>query len=109
MGEWTKNYGSAATERKIYVGKGIRYFNNIGVAEFLVEAAELNVGDKLLVTGPTTGALFATLEEARVDLKPVQTVKKGERFSMQLDKVRPSDKLYKLVSTEELKKFKGIE
>jgi len=109
LGEWTKNYGSAATERKIYVGKGIRYFNNIGVAEFLVEAAELNVGDKLLVTGPTTGALFATLEEARVDLKPVQTVKKGERFSMKLDKVRPSDKLYKLVSTEELKKFKGIE
>ena len=109
LGEWTKNYGSAATERKIYVGKGIRYFNNIGVAEFLVEAADLNVGDKLLVTGPTTGALFATLEEARVDLKPVQTVKKGERFSMKLDKVRPSDKLYKLVSTEELKKFKGIE
>ena len=56
LGEWTKNYGSAATERKIYVGKGVRYFSNIGVAEFLVEAAELNVGDKLLITGPTTGA-----------------------------------------------------
>ena len=107
LGEWTKNYGSAATERKIYVGKGIRYFSNIGVAEFLVEAAELNVGDKLLVTGPTTGALFATLEEARVDLEPVQNVKKGERFSMKLDKIRPSDKLYKLVSVDELKKFKG--
>lgn len=109
LGEWTKNYGSAATERKIYVGKGIRYFSNIGVAEFLVEAAELNVGDKLLVTGPTTGALFATLEEARVDLEPVQNVKKGARFSMRLDKIRPSDKLYKLVPTEELKKFKGGE
>ena len=107
LGEWTKNYGSAATERKIYVGKGVRYFSNIGVAEFLVEAAELNVGDKLLVTGPTTGALFATLEEARVDLEPVQNVKKGERFSMKLDKIRPSDKLYKLVSVDELKKFKG--
>lgn len=65
LGEWTKNYGSAATERKIYVGKGIRYFSNIGVAEFLVEAAELNVGDKLLITGPTTGAVFTTLDEAR--------------------------------------------
>lgn len=105
----TKNYGSAATERKIYVGKGIKYFSNIGVAEFLVEAAEVSVGDKLLITGPTTGAVFATLDEARVDLKPVETVKKGEHFSMKLDKIRPSDKLYKLVSTEELKKFKGLE
>ena len=109
LGEWTKNYGSAATERKIYVGKGIKYFSNIGVAEFLVEAAEVSVGDKLLITGPTTGAVFATLDEARVDLKPVETVKKGEHFSMKLDKIRPSDKLYKLVSTEELKKFKGLE
>ena len=109
LGEWTKNYGSAATERKIYVGKGIKYFSNIGVAEFLVEAAEVSVGDKLLITGPTTGAVFATLDEARVELKPGETVKKGEHFSMKLDKIRPSDKLYKLVSTEELKKFKGLE
>lgn len=109
LGEWSKNYGSEATERKIYVGKGMKYFNNIGVAEFLVEAAELNVGDKLLITGPTTGALFATLDEARVDLKSVDSVKKGEHFSMKLDKIRPSDKLYKLVSTKELKKFKGLE
>ncbi len=109
LGEWTRNYGSAATERKIYVGKGIRYFSNIGVAEFLVEAAEINVGDKLLITGPTTGAVFTTLEEARVDLKPVQTVKKGQHFSMKADKIRPSDKLYKLVSVEELKRFKGLD
>lgn len=108
LGEWSKNYGSEATERKIYVGKGIKYFSNIGVAEFLVEAAELNVGDKLLITGPTTGAVFAELEEARVDLKPVEVVKKGERFSMKIEKIRPSDKLYKLVSTEDLKKAKGI-
>jgi len=108
LGEWSRNYGSEATERKIYVGRGIKYFSNIGVAEFLVEAAELNVGDKLLITGPTTGAMFATLDEARVELKPVQTVKKGQHFSMKLDKIRPSDKLYKLVSTAELKRFKGI-
>ena len=109
LGEWSSNYGSEATERKIYVGKGIRYFGNIGVAEFLVEAAELNVGDKLLITGPTTGAVFATLDEARVDLNPVDAVKKGQRFSMKLsDKIRPSDKLYKLVSTEVLRKFKGL-
>ena len=109
LGEWTKNYGSAATERKIYVGKGVKYFSNIGVAEFLVEAAEVSVGDKLLITGPTTGAVFTTLEEARVDLKPVPTVHKGEHFSMKMEKIRPSDKLYKLVSTEELKRFKGLD
>lgn len=109
LGEWTKNYGSAATERKIYVGKGVKYFSNIGVGEFLVEAAELNVGDKLLITGPTTGALFSTLEEARVDLVPVEKVKKGEHFSMKCDKIRPNDKLYKIVTVEELKRFKGLD
>lgn len=109
LGEWTSHYGSDATERKIYVGRGIRYFSNIGVAEFLVEAAEVNVGDKLLITGPTTGAEYVTLEEARVDLQPVQTVHKGEHFSMKSVKIRPSDKLYKLVSVEELKRFKGLD
>ena len=54
-------------------------------------------------------AVFMTLDEARVDLKPVETVKKGQRFSMKSEKIRPSDKLYKLVSTEELKKFKGLD
>ena len=108
LGEWTHHYGSDATERKIYVGKGVKYFSNLGVAEFLVEAAELNVGDKLLVTGPTTGALFLTADEMRVDLRPVPTVHKGEHFSIKCDKIRPSDKLYKLVSTEELKQFKGL-
>ena len=108
LGEWTHHYGSDATERKIYVGKGVKYFSNLGVAEFLVEAAELNVGDKLLVTGPTTGALFLTADEMRVDLRPVPTVHKGEHFSIKCDKIRPSDKLYKLVSTEELKRFKGL-
>jgi len=105
LGEWSKNYGSEATERKVYVGKAVKYFSNINVAEFLVEASEIKLGDKLLVTGPTTGALFSTLEEARVDLKPVEVVRKGEHFSMKFDeKIRPSDKLYKLVSPEELKK-----
>ena len=108
LGEWSKNYGSEATEKKVYVGKGIKYFSNIGVAEFQVEAAELKVGDKILITGPTTGAVYATLDEARVDLKPVDTVKQGERFSFKIaDKIRPSDKLFKLIPTEELKAAKN--
>lgn len=107
LGEWSKNYGSEATEKKVYVGKGIKYFSNIGVAEFQVEAAELKVGDKILITGPTTGAVYATLDEARVDLKPVDTVKQGDRFSFKIaDKIRPSDKLFKLIPAEELKAAK---
>lgn len=97
LGEWSKTYGSEATERKVYVGKGIKYFSNIGVAEFLIEAAEISVGDRLLITGPTTGAVFIDLDEIRYDLKPVQTAHKGEHISIKVpSKVRPSDKLYKL-------------
>lgn len=104
LGEWSRNYGSEATERKVYVGKGIKFFSNLNVAEFLVEAAEVSVGDRLLITGPTTGAVFCTLEEARVDLKTVNTVGKGAHFSFKVpEKVRPNDKLYKLVSPEKLK------
>ena len=97
LGEWSKTYGSEATERKVYVGKGIKYFSNIGVAEFLIEASEISVGDKLLITGPTTGVIFIDLDEIRYDLKPVQTAHKGEHISIKVpSKVRPSDKLYKL-------------
>ena len=95
LGEWTRHYGSNATERKVYAGKGIRYYSNIGVAEFLIEAAELHVGDKLLITGHTTGAMYVTLDEARVDLKPVDVVKKGAHVSFKVpDRIRPNDKLY---------------
>ena len=97
MGEWSKAYGSEATERKVYAGKGIKYFSNIGVAEFLIEATEISVGDKLLITGPTTGVIYIDLEEIRYDLKPVQTAQKGQHVSIKVpSKVRPSDKLYVL-------------
>ena len=100
LGEWSKNYGSSATEKKVYVGKAVKYFSKLGVGEFQVEAAEMSVGDKLLVTGPTTGALYLELEEVRHDLQPVETVGKGMRVSFKVpDKIRPSDKLYKLVKS----------
>ena len=100
LGEWNKEYGSSATERKVYVGKGIKYFSKIGVAEFLLEANTLDRGDKILITGPTTGALFLTADEIRYDLQPVDHAEKGWRVSIPVsEKVRPSDKLYKLVPT----------
>lgn len=95
LGEWNDSYGSKATEKKVYCAKTIKYFSKIGVAEFQVEAHEIRVGDKLLITGPTTGAMYLDCNEIRFDLKPVQTAKKGWRISIAVpDKVRPSDKLF---------------
>jgi putative protease len=99
LGEWSHRYGSSATKRKEYVARGISYFSKLGVAEFEMESGILRTGDEILITGPTTGALFQTVEEIRVDLHPVAETKKGDRFSIQVnDKIRPSDRLYKLVS-----------
>lgn len=96
LGEWSSKYGSSATRTKVYVAKGIRYFSNIGVAEFHMESGELCVGDEIVITGPTTGAIIMTVDEIRVDLKPVEKAVKGDRFSIKVDtKIRPSDKLYK--------------
>lgn len=95
LGEWTSKYGSSATRVKAYIAKGIRYFSNIGVAEFQMESGELKVGDEIIITGPTTGAIPLTVEEIRVNLKPVEKTVKGERFSIQVnEKVRPSDKMF---------------
>lgn len=101
LGEWNKSYGSNATEKKQYVGKGIKYFSRLGVAEFAIEAAEINVGDKLLITGPTTGVMYLDATEIRFDLKTVDTAHKGERVSIPVPgKIRPSDKLFKLIQAE---------
>jgi len=101
LGEWTHKYGSSATKRKILIGKGIKYYSKLGVAEFLIESQSLSVGDEILITGPTTGAVEAIAEEIRVDLKSVQQAIKGDHISIPLkDKIRPSDKLYKLVEAD---------
>lgn len=97
LGEWNKNYGSCATEKKVYVGKGVKYFSKLGVAEFAIEAADFKKGDKLLITGPTTGVIYMNADEIRYNLEPVGEALKGQRISMPVPaKVRPSDKLFKL-------------
>ena len=102
LGEWNKNYGSCATEKKVYVGKGVKYFSKLGVAEFAIEAADFKKGDKLLITGPTTGVIYMNADEIRYDLEPVEEARKGQRVSMPVPaKVRPSDKLFKLERVEE--------
>lgn len=98
LGEWNKNYGSNATIRKVYVGRGVKYYSRLGVAEFTCDAAEFSVGDQLLITGPTTGVMYLEAEEIRYELQPVQTARKGTHISIPVPaKVRPSDKLFLLV------------
>lgn len=105
MGEWSQVYGSAATKRKIYLGKGMNYFDRIQVAEFLMETGSLNTGDEILITGPTTGVIQMPVTEIRVDDKQVQRTKKGEHFSIRVEEViRRSDRLYKLVDSNQVKK-----
>ena len=98
LGEWNKNYGSNATEKKQLVGKVVKYFSRLGVAEVSVEASEFSVGDRLLITGPTTGALWLDAKEIRFDLKPVETALQKQRVSIPVpEKVRPNDKLFKII------------
>lgn len=98
LGEWTDKYGSQATVRKIQIGKITNYYSNINVAEFLVQSESVRKGDKLLITGPTTGAIEITADEIIVDEVPAFIVQKGEKFSLKIkQKLRRSDKFYKLV------------
>lgn len=100
LGEWTKNYGNKATEKKVLVGKVMKYFSKLGVAEIAVEASEIEKDQKMLITGPTTGIMKFDASEIRYDLKPVEKAEKGWRVSVPVpDKVRPNDKVYKLLKT----------
>jgi putative protease len=107
LGEWSRNYGSLATKRKLYVGKCTNYFSNIGVAEFKLETSNLKVGDEIVIIGPTTGVVETTVNEIRADLLPVEEGKKGERISVKItEKLRRADKLYKLVDAKEVRERK---
>lgn len=99
LGEWNSNYGSNATEKKVLVGKVIKHFSRLNVAEVAVQASEISLGDKLLITGPTTGVMYLDLNEMRYELQPVERAEKGWRVSIPVTgKVRPNDKLFKLES-----------
>lgn len=104
LGEWSNNYGSRASQRKLYVGKCTNYFSNIGIAEIKLETANLKVDDEIIIIGPTTGVIQSKISEIRIELQPVNEGKKGERISIPVEtKVRRSDKVYKVVDAKEVK------
>lgn len=98
MGEWSHTYGSVATKKRILLGKGLKYFETAKVGEFILESQSLQVGDEIMITGPTTGIVQQKIHTIRINDQSAERVEKGERFTMLLDeKIRPSDKLYKIV------------
>jgi putative protease len=104
LGEWNAHYGSSATKRKYYLGKITNYFTKLGVAEIKLENGDLEKGDELLITGPTTGVIEYTADEIRVDLKPTEKALKGELCSIKFpDYLRRSDKVYKWMNSGDLK------
>ncbi len=99
MGEWSDEYGSKATKKKIFVGRGVKYFDNAKVGEFLMEAQTLALGDEILITGPTTGVIQTHVTEMRINDAPAEKARKGDAISIPLAmKIRPSDKIYKVVN-----------
>ncbi|THD68793.1 U32 family peptidase [Robertkochia marina] len=99
LGEWSDGPGSQATQKKVYVGKGEHFFPKAGIAQFKIEAYDIKVGDKLLVTGPTTGVEEFELTEMMVNDDKAESAKKGDSATFKTDfRVRLSDKLYKIVS-----------
>ncbi|MDX9947849.1 MAG: peptidase U32 family protein [Bacteroidales bacterium] len=102
MGEWNTRYGSSATRRKEYLGKVTNYFAKIGVAEIKLENGNLEQGEPLLITGPTTGVIEFAAGEIRVDLKETGKALKGEYCSLATpENVRRADKVYKWVNASE--------
>lgn len=104
LGEWSSTYGSEATKRKVYVGKGMKYYSKLGVAEFLVETKfGIAKGDDIIIMGPTTGVVELKVDELQVDCKSAERCERGTAFSIAVPcKIRPSDKLYKMVDASEV-------
>lgn len=100
LGEWSETSGSSATQKKVYIGKGRHFYPKSNVAEFLIEAYDLAVGDRVLIQGPTTGSQEMLLESMIVDQKPAaEKASKTDVITFKTDfRVRPSDKLYKIVA-----------
>ena len=102
LGEWSKGSGSHATQKKVYIGKGVHFFPKANIGEFKIEAFDLKVGDKILITGPTTGAKETVIKEMFVNDAEGTSAKKGDNITIRLDfRIRPSDKLYKIVVVED--------
>jgi putative protease len=98
MGEWSSSEDSLATKRKVYLGKGLNYYEKPKIGYFQIESQSIAVGDEIIITGPTTGYVHAFVSELRVNDLVVQHASKGDCVTIPIDEmIRPSDSIYKLV------------
>jgi putative protease len=103
VGEWSSDYGSSATKRKVYLGKITNYFTKLNVAEIKLENGDMNKGETIMIIGPSTGVIEYVVDEIRVDLKSTEKALKGELCSISVNELlRRSDKVYKWVNSEEV-------
>ena len=101
LGEWSGVPGSQATQKKVYIGKVMHFFPKTNISEFKIEAFDIKRGDKLLITGPTTGVQELILEDMYVNDQLSESAKKGDSCTFRTEfRTRPSDKLYKIVSNQ---------
>jgi len=101
LGEWSGVPGSQATQKKVYIGKAMHFFPKTNISEFNIEAFDIKRGDKLLITGPTTGVQELILEDMYVNDQLSESAKKGDSCTFRTEfRTRPSDKLYKIVSNQ---------
>ena len=101
LGEWSKGSGSHATQKKVYIGKGMHFFPKAKIGEFKIEAFNISIGDTILITGPTTGAKEVEVKEMLVNDEQKEKGSKGDTVTIPLDfRIRPSDKLYKIVENK---------
>ena len=101
LGEWSKGAGSHATQKKVYIGKGMHFFPKAKIGEFKIEAFDISIGDSILITGPTTGAKELEVKEMLVNDEHKSKGSKGDSITIPLDfRIRPSDKLYKIVENK---------
>jgi len=101
LGEWSKGSGSHATQKKVYIGKGMHYFPKANIGEFKIEAFDIAIGDTILITGPTTGAKEMEVKEMFVNDTKGEKASKGDSCTIPLEfRIRPSDKLYKIVENK---------
>ena len=102
VAEQSAHYGSAATRRKVYVGKVVNFYKKISVAEVLVEAAPLEVADEIFFLGATTGVAEQKLEELHgPDGEVTNRVEQGELCAIRTTGlIRRGDQLYKFEPTD---------
>lgn len=100
LGEWTNQHGSVATERKVYIGRGSRYYPKLKVGEFVLETGKLKQGDTIMIIGRNEGVHQTQLEGLRVNGEEALEAKKGDRITFPWDhKIYSDDKLYKIVES----------